>query len=465
MEESDHSSTDSHSKIQENIIHFKKINVFGSRNVGKKSLVKTLENYSNEAFKLEEEEGNPKTKTNNLKELKFISEVRQVKLVDKFNNKMHFRFYVTDLVNIDFIRMNFDTLFWHTEAIILMVDITEPESFKSVSKILELINQYTFPQGKNIVKFIITNKLDKESLREVSGFEIKELEDQNPDLISADVSLLEKENVDEVIKLLWEQLYFNGVKRKDKDIPYDSVNLVRVLNPPSLFKSVSRLENDLKASNKDFQFPLSLFTIGSGAVGKTCFINKFFEVFIDFENRISTIGVDVAKTYVNVNDNLIRLEVWDTVGQERFKAVQRNYYQKSDGFFLIFDVCSKSTFNDVVDWLKEIRENCSKSQAEMHINGINGAKEKKNEAIILIGNKIDKVNEREVDKKTAQQFAIANGIKYFEVSVKSDVNVYEAFIELIFDAYLSVKSNIQNMRQTFKMSGMGNGGGKRKCCG
>ena len=59
----------------------------------------------------------------------------------------------------------------------------------------------------------------------------------------------------------------------------------------------------------------------------------------------------------------------------------------------------------------------------------------------------------------------ANGIKYFEVSVKSDVNVYEAFIELIFDAYLSVKSNIQNMRQTFKMSGMGNGGGKRKCCG
>ena len=169
--------------------------------------------------------------------------------------------------------------------------------------------------------------------------------------------------------------------------------------------------------------PLKLFLLGNSTVGKTSFIKKFFKN--EFGGTITTLGVDVEKTLVTINDTIYKIEVWDTAGQERLRSIPRQYYSKGDGFILMFDVTSEKSFNDVVEWVKDIRGN-GRTTVKDDVNSI---------VILLVGNKVDCVDKRVVTTETAEQLAEENNLKYVEISCKSGLNIQETMARLIMEAY------------------------------
>ena len=432
--------------------HFKKINIFGLSNVGKSSLILSLSKLEENNINLEiEKEKEEKTKQESAKdgEEKSIPSPHLVEQLKRINitylsDELYLDLYETNIDNIDFLKNHIDTLITYSECLIFMIDITSINSFTAISNFLPLIKEIY--KNNNIdapPMILLSNKNDLETSREVSGFEIKEFIDQNPGMTSLELSILEKDSFNEFMKNFLEILK----KEEQKDV-YDHIHLVKIKNPPQLQKPS---ENEAPINN---ELSLNLFLLGSSTVGKTTFIKKFLK-FEFFENSLSTLGIDVEKIMAKVGDNFVKVELWDTAGQERLRSIPKRYYSKGDGFLLLFDVTNKSSYEDVTGWIKDIRE-------ARGVTGINGVNEKKssNEILFLIGNKIDETKKRVVEKEDAKKLAESYDVKYFEVSCKDGVNVYEVLCKLIFEAFSVAKGSSQN----FKLSENKNQKAKKKKC-
>ena len=120
--------------------------------------------------------------------------------------------------------------------------------------------------------------------------------------------------------------------------------------------------------------------------------------------------MDKMIEYKNFN---IKLQIWDTSGEEKYRSITKNFYRNADGLFVVFDLTRKVTYERIKDWINE---------AEEYNKGI-----KK----ILIGNKLDLENKREVKKDSAENFAKKNNLKYIETSAKDGTNIKESFDEII----------------------------------
>ena len=143
---------------------------------------------------------------------------------------------------------------------------------------------------------------------------------------------------------------------------------------------------------------------GDAGVGKTSIINsimgqKFVE---DYE---PSIGVDFFSKTIRYKGRLIKLQIWDSAGQEKFKSLIPNYIRGSSLIFLIFDVSKKMSYDHLTDWIQ-------------FITNIEN-----NSVIIIVGNKIDLKNDREVNKEEAEKFCKENKYEYFEVSAKEGTNI------------------------------------------
>ena len=162
-----------------------------------------------------------------------------------------------------------------------------------------------------------------------------------------------------------------------------------------------------------------------------------------------------------VGDSNIKVELWDTAGQERLRSIPKRYYSKGDGFLLLFDVTNMSTYEDVAGWIKDIRE----ARGTTNINGVND-KKSSNEVLFLIGNKIDKVDNRVVTKEEAINLAKQYNVKYYEISCKQDLGVYEVFSDAIFEASSQNRRDSTNFviqRRKTRIQSLNNPQ-KKKCC-
>jgi len=145
-----------------------------------------------------------------------------------------------------------------------------------------------------------------------------------------------------------------------------------------------------------------IILIGDPSVGKTNLLTQYVDEKFT-ENNISTVGIEFKNKIVELEDGKkFRLQIWDTSGQEKFRAITKNYFRGCDVALFVFDVTNQSSFDNISIWLDLYKE----------ING-------ENSQSVLIGNKIDLGN-REVDGKKAKDFAIKNGLQYFEISVKEN---------------------------------------------
>ena len=108
------------------------------------------------------------------------------------------------------------------------------------------------------------------------------------------------------------------------------------------------------ADKKDFLYKILL--LGDSSVGKTCFLMRYTDNTFQ-EIHMSTIGLDYKLKNVQLDDGkIVKIQIWDTAGQDRFRSITRNYYKGAHGIIVMYDVTNKKSFDNVKNWVEQIRE-------------------------------------------------------------------------------------------------------------
>ena len=164
--------------------------------------------------------------------------------------------------------------------------------------------------------------------------------------------------------------------------------------------------------NEDCVYKVLL--LGDTTVGKTCFLLKYTDkIFQDV--HITTIGLDYRlKTMTLKSGKNVKLQIWDTAGQDRFKAITKNYYKGANGIILVYDVTNTKTYDNIKTWISQIREEATP-----------------NVVIYLCGNKIDMKDYRSVSTEEGQKLSQEFGLPFNETSAKDGININETFEDLV----------------------------------
>lgn len=163
--------------------------------------------------------------------------------------------------------------------------------------------------------------------------------------------------------------------------------------------------------SESYDYLFKFLIIGRAGSGKSCLLHHFIENKFK-EDSSHTIGVEFGSRIVNVGGKSIKLQIWDTAGQERFRSVTRSYYRGAAGALLVYDTTSRDSFNVLWNWLNDARTLASQ-----------------NICILLVGNKKDLEEDREVTFLEASNFAQENELIFLETSAKTGENVEEAFLK------------------------------------
>ncbi|TNN00474.1 hypothetical protein fugu_011720 [Takifugu bimaculatus] len=210
---------------------------------------------------------------------------------------------------------------------------------------------------------------------------------------------------------------------------------------------------------KTYDYLFKLLLIGDSGVGKTCLLFRFSE---DSFNTtfISTIGIDFKIRTIELDGKRVKLQIWDTAGQERFRTITTAYYRgamvilpfallatailitelflkstvASQGIMLVYDTSNEKSFENIRNWIRNIEEHASSDVEKM-----------------ILGNKCDMTDRRQVSKDRGEKLAIDYGVKFMETSAKSGLNVEEAF-------YTMARDILHNLSSKTTESGAGGSG-------
>ena len=160
-----------------------------------------------------------------------------------------------------------------------------------------------------------------------------------------------------------------------------------------------------------YDYLFKFLVIGAAGTGKSCLLHQFIESQYK-EDSSHTIGVEFGSKIVPVGGRTVKLQIWDTAGQERFRSVTRSYYRGAAGALLTYDITNRESFNCLTNWLTDARTLASPQIV-----------------ILMVGNKKDLEDEREVTFLEASRFAQENGLMFLETSAKTGQSVEEAFLQ------------------------------------
>uniref|UniRef100_A0A7S0PZ10 Uncharacterized protein n=1 Tax=Coccolithus braarudii TaxID=221442 RepID=A0A7S0PZ10_9EUKA len=164
--------------------------------------------------------------------------------------------------------------------------------------------------------------------------------------------------------------------------------------------------------------------IGDTGVGKSCLLLQFTDKRFQQQHDL-TIGVEFGARMITIDNKQIKLQIWDTAGQESFRSITRSYYRGAAGALLVYDITRRETFNHLTSWLDDART---------HSNS--------NMTIMLIGNKSDLEHRRAVSFEEGQAFANEHGLIFLETSAKTAANVEEAFINTARRIYEKIQQGV-----------------------
>ena len=158
--------------------------------------------------------------------------------------------------------------------------------------------------------------------------------------------------------------------------------------------------------------------VGDSGVGKTNLLTRFSKNEFNLESR-ATIGVEFAtRTITTESGDVIKAQIWDTAGQDRYRAIASSYYRGAMGALLVYDITKTKSFENIEKWLVELREH---GQPNM--------------ALMLIGNKTDLAKMREVKTEDAANYAEKEQMAILETSALDSSNVNLAFECIIKEIY------------------------------
>ena len=172
-----------------------------------------------------------------------------------------------------------------------------------------------------------------------------------------------------------------------------------------------------------YDFLFKILLVGNSSVGKSSLFLRFVDDIWN-ETFVPTIGVDFKIKTIEVEKKNVKLQIWDTAGEERFRTIISSYYKGAHGILLVYDITLKESFESLNDWLNEIKKNTSKNIVK-----------------VLIGNKIDLNDKRIISFDEAKEFADNNNMKYIETSAKTATNVDQAFGLIGVELMKSFKGN------------------------
>ena len=162
-------------------------------------------------------------------------------------------------------------------------------------------------------------------------------------------------------------------------------------------------------SNLSFNYLLKYIIIGDSSVGKSNILLRYVHNSFNPE-FLTTIGVEFGAKNIEINKKIFKIQIWDTAGQENFRSITRAYYKNSVCALIVYDITNRSSFENIISWIEDCKGQSPKSIF-----------------IILVGNKNDLENERQVSYEEGLEFAKNNNIVFFETSAKTGKNISELF--------------------------------------
>ena len=169
--------------------------------------------------------------------------------------------------------------------------------------------------------------------------------------------------------------------------------------------------------SEDYDCLFRIVMVGDSGVGKTNLLGRYVVNEFSFETK-TTIGAQFSQKFLNFDSKTIQAQIWDTAGQERFNSITQTYFRGAVGALLLYDICSSQSFQNVEKWMKSLKE-----LAEPDV------------VIVLVGNKSDLVNLRQVSIEEGQVFAQKHNLEFIETSALKGENVTIAFENLIKKIY------------------------------
>ncbi|GKC12682.1 Ras-related protein RabA1f [Tanacetum coccineum] len=170
-------------------------------------------------------------------------------------------------------------------------------------------------------------------------------------------------------------------------------------------------------ADNDYDYLCKVVLLGDSGVGKTNLLSRFTKNEFTLEFK-STIGVEYAACIIHVDDKVVKGQIWDSIGRERYRAITSAYYRGAKGAIIVYDITRNKTYENVERWLQELRAHTDP--------GI---------LVMLVGNKADLGQLRAITTDDAKAFAERENIFFMEASARDALNVNNAFTELLTRIY------------------------------
>ena len=181
---------------------------------------------------------------------------------------------------------------------------------------------------------------------------------------------------------------------------------------------------DVNSGDIKEDYKLKVVVVGDSGVGKTNLIKRFVSNTYN-PNTKATVGVEFLSKSYKINDQVFKIEIWDTAGQERYKSITAAYYKGAKGALIVYDITQKDSFENINKWMSEVRDKSSKDLK-----------------IMIVGNKTDLENERQVSTEEALEKAKELGSPVMEASALDGSNVKDAFYDLLKEMYKEIKKKL-----------------------
>ena len=202
------------------------------------------------------------------------------------------------------------------------------------------------------------------------------------------------------------------------------------------------MSSDLISQDYDYLFKVLL--LGDSDVGKSSLILRYTEETFN-SKLVNSIGVDFKMKKKEIEGKIIKVQIWDTAGHERFRSITYSYYRGANAIIIVFDITDKKSFLSITEWLKQIEKHA-----------------KENVFKFLVGNKSDLEEERKVTFEEAKEYADKHDLPYIETSAKEGININELFES-------SIKSFLSNNKyiggdKNIKLNSQSTTSEKSDCC-
>ena len=160
---------------------------------------------------------------------------------------------------------------------------------------------------------------------------------------------------------------------------------------------------------EDSTYTMKLLVLGDYGVGKTSFINQFVDKTF-YETQPPTIGIDFRTKIIKIQNNTTKVQLWDTLGQEKYHSVATSLLTKANGIILMFDITNYTSFSNLHKWIEMINDKCDKAN------------------ILIVGNKSDLIESKCISQEDMQVY---NAYNYKEVSSKTGSGIHDAIKDIL----------------------------------